>query len=107
MTEVTLPGGQKITVLDQADAVTVSEGGTALFKKEDRSKLTDDKRNDLFYWAIYQKQKKYELLNLAIEDPTKLAETYYLGMNVLTTKANFVKYDMHDVFTIADKTEDT
>ena len=64
MSEVTLPGGQKITVLDQADAVTVSEGGTDFFKKEDRSKLTDDKRNDLFSRAIYQKQKKYELLNL-------------------------------------------
>ena len=98
MIEVTLPGGQKIKVLE--DAVTVSESGTALFKKEDRAKLSDDKRNDLFSRAIYQKQKKYDLLNLAIEYPTKLSETYDLGMNVLTTKDNFTKYDMHDVFTI-------
>ena len=82
------------------DAVSVSESGTALFKKQDRANLSDDKRNDLFARAIYQKQKKYDLLNLTIEDPTKLSETYDLGMNVLTTKANFTKYDMHDVFIV-------
>ena len=101
MPEVTLPGGQKIKTLTDVNAVSVSEGGTDLFREEDGVKLTDDKCNDLFARAIYQqKQKKYELLNLTIEDPSKLSETYDFGMNVLTAKANFVKYDMHDVFTV-------
>ena len=95
-----MPVGKKIKTLADANTVSVSEGGTALFRKEDRLKLTDDKHNDLFARAIYQKQKKYELLNLTIEDPSKISETYYLVMNVLTTKANFLKYDMHDVFTV-------
>ena len=58
MPEVTLPGGQKIKNLTDVNAVSVSEGDTALFRKEDRVNLTDNKRNDLFAKAIYQKQKK-------------------------------------------------
>ena len=66
MPEVTFQGGQKIETLANVNAILVSEGVTALFIKEDRVKLPNNKRNNLFARAIYQKQKKYELLNLNI-----------------------------------------
>ena len=98
--EIVLPTGETLTILDEA--VVLNEGGTALFKKKDRVNLSDDKRNDLFHKATNQVQKRYDVLNITIEDPMKLSETYDLGMSIATTKENFIKYDMHDVFTVVE-----
>ena len=78
----------------------VTNEQVALYTKADRDKLSADKLNDLFEKAVAKSQTKYDLLDLKLDDPDKLEDTYNLEMAVDATRAHHVKYDMSDVFTI-------
>ena len=59
-----------------------------------------EKLNELFERAVAKSQVKYELLNLQIDDPDKLKDTYDLEMAISRMQSHHLKYDMHDVFTV-------
>jgi hypothetical protein len=72
-----------------------------IFKKENRSKLTEEKRADHFSKATAKQQTdKYKMLSLSIVNKDDLQDTYNLQMCIKETKQNFERYDMGDVFTI-------
>ena len=45
-------------------------------------------------------------MDLKIDDPDKLKETYNLEMAIELTRSNRVKYDLHDVFTVVEPHKD-
>ena len=80
----------------------MSDATTAFYKKSDCDSLSGDKLNDLFVKAVALGQKKYDLINLKLDDPVLIEETYNLEMAIGMTKSNHSQFDMHDVFTIVD-----
>ena len=93
-------GGVTITVAQTEKRV--DETTTAFYPKAGRELLTGDKLTDLFIKAVAESQKKYDFINLEIEDPEMLTDTYNLEMAIDKTKSNHTRFDMHDVFTIID-----
>lgn len=93
-------GGVQIPVA--ATKKVVNDTTTAFYKKADRDQLTGDKLNDLFVKAVSTNQKKYNFIDLKIDDPELLEDTYNLEMAIDKTKSNHSRFDMHDVFTIVD-----
>lgn len=71
-----------------------------LYKKEDRQKLTDDKKNDLFEKITKTRFTKFDLVTLTLSNEDKLDDTYNLGIQVGKLRSHFVKFDLHDVFTV-------
>ena len=45
-------------------------------------------------------------MDLKIDDPDKLKETYNFEMAIELTRSNRVKYDLHDVFTVVKPHKD-
>jgi hypothetical protein len=45
-------------------------------------------------------QPKFKMMNLQINDPDKLDDTYNLTSAIEMMKTNHIKYDLHDVFNI-------
>ena len=93
-------GGMPI-LLSNAKRV-IDESTTVFYKKEDRENLDVHKLNDLFIKAVTTSQKKYDFINIKLDDPDILEETYNLGMAITTTKVNHSQFDMHNVFAIVD-----
>jgi hypothetical protein len=86
--------------LEQAPTVLTTTSMT-IFKKENRSKLTEEKRADHFSKATAKQQTdKYKMLWLSIVNEDDLQDTYNLQMCIEETKQNFERFDMGDVFTI-------
>jgi hypothetical protein len=72
-----------------------------IFKKENRSKLTEEKRANHFSKATAKKQTdKYKMLSLSIVNEDDLQDTNNLKMCIGETKQNFERFDMGDVFTV-------
>ena len=90
--------GIKIKIAKTKKVVTVSN--TALYPKSDRDKMAAEKLNKLFERAVSKSQSKYDILDLKLDDPDKLEDTYDLEMAINRTRAHHLKYDLHDVFTI-------
>ena len=80
----------------------VNDTTTAFYKKADRDLLSGDKLNDLFVKAVSTSQKKYNFIDLKIDDPELLEDTYNLEMAIDKTRSNHSRFDMHDVFIIVD-----
>ena len=71
-----------------------------LYPKLSRKGISSDKLNDIFKRAVSKSQNKYDLLDININDPDKLKDTYNSEMGIKSTCSNNIKYDMHDVFTV-------
>ena len=80
----------------------VNETTTAFYKKTDRDNLDTNKLNELFIKAVATQQKKYDFIDLKINDPDMLKDTYNLEMAIETTRINNSRFDMHDVFMIVE-----
>jgi hypothetical protein len=58
-------------------------------------------KTDLFEPATAKKlQTKFTMMNLKLDDPDKLDDTYNLASAIDQMKENHLKYDLHDVFTV-------
>jgi hypothetical protein len=97
-------GGVKIKLAATARKDQVEDA--PMFKKEERSKLTEDKRNDLYEKATKNVLTKFDLMSLSIKDEDKLDDTYNMHILIAKMKAHLIKYDMHDVFQVLDVKED-
>ena len=84
----------------------VNENTTAFYKKTDRDNLDTNKLNELFMKAVATQQKKYDFIDLKINDPDMLKDTYNLEMAIETTRINNSRFDMHDVFMIVEPDDD-
>jgi hypothetical protein len=76
---------------------------TTLFSKEKRVELSEDKRNDFFDKAT---KATVDLMSVSLKDDEKLEDTYNIGIQIGKVKQHFVRYDMHDVFTVLSVEED-
>jgi hypothetical protein len=91
--------GVKVKIAATKKVVTPSDD--ALYPKSSRANMDPEKLNELFDRAAAKMPtKKYDILDLKIDDPDKLTDTYDLEMCINRTRAHHHKYDMHDVFTI-------
>jgi Zinc knuckle len=88
------------TVSVAATPQTIHAGNTPLYKKENRSALPEDKRNDLFDKATKTRSTKFDLVTLTLSEEDKLDDTYNIGIQIAQLRSHFIKYDMDDVFTI-------
>ena len=93
-------GGRRVELADSKQAV--DDTTTAFYSREDRNNLDTNKLNDLFVKAVSTAQPKYDFININLNDPNVLIDTYNLGMAVAKTRVNHNRYDMHDVFSIID-----
>ena len=90
-----------ITMKVSTVASTTKVSRTATYKKEDRSKLSAEKKHDLFSKITAPKQhKEFQLLEPSIQDLDDLDETYQLHMMLRQLQVNFITYDLIDVFKI-------
>lgn len=90
--------GVTIDICDTEQVVT--DETEALFPKAERAKMDRNELNKLFKDACAVAQTKYHLLDMKIEDPAKLRETYDLAMMIKDTRSHHATYDMTDVFTV-------
>jgi hypothetical protein len=73
----------------------------ALYTKASRAKLDIKEKTDLFERATAKKlQTKFTMMNLKLDDPDKLNDTYNLASAIDQMKENHLKYDLHDVFNV-------
>jgi hypothetical protein len=73
----------------------------ALYTKASRAKLDIKEKTDLFERATAKKlQTKFTMMNLKLDDPDKLDDTYNLSSAIDQMKENHLKYDLHDVFNV-------
>jgi hypothetical protein len=79
---------------------------TTLFSKTKRAELSEDKRNDFFDKATKVQLPKFDLMSVLLKDDEKLEDTYNIGIQIGKVKQHFVRYDMHDVFTMLSVKED-
>lgn len=79
---------------------TVTDETEALYPKAERAKMERKELAKLFKDACEVSQTKYHLLDMKIEDPAKLRETYDLAMMIKDTRSHHATFDMTDVFTV-------
>ena len=82
------------------DKGEIADGEEVLYRKEERNKLTEDKLADLYDKATKTKHKKFDFINLTLNDEDKLDDTYNLDMIIRKMRSSHYAYDMHNVFTI-------
>ncbi len=104
--EISSPPAQRVQTVDgiqfrvRQTKTTITEANQVLHRKQDRQRLTPEKRADLFNQATRKAHAEYELISLQFTDEDKLDDTYNLDIRIKKTKSTMVKYDMHDVFRI-------
>jgi hypothetical protein len=98
---------KKIVIIDGVEydleptPKTAFKANVATSTKADRAKMDVKEKTDLFERATAKKlQPKFTMMNLKIDDPDKLDDTYNLAAAIDTMKENHIKYDLHDVFKI-------
>jgi hypothetical protein len=80
---------------------TLKQIQVATYTKAYRAKLDYKEKAELFERASAKKlQTKFTMMNLKIDDPDKLDDTYNLSSAIDKMKENHIKYDMDDVFNI-------
>jgi hypothetical protein len=85
----------------------VTSENNVLYPKDNRDLMSPEKLNELFERAISKSLPTiYTAMDLKLDDPDKLAETYDLEMIIARTRTHHVKYDMHDVFTVVKPNPD-
>jgi hypothetical protein len=81
--------------------MTLKQIQVATYTKAYRAKLDYKEKAELFERASAKKlQTKFTMMNLKIDDPDKLVDTYNLLSAIDKMKENHIKYDMDDVFNI-------
>jgi hypothetical protein len=78
----------------------VSDETEALYPKAEWAKMDRKELNKFFKEDCETTQSKYHLLDMKIEDPAKLRETYDLAMMINSTRLHHADFDMTDVFTV-------
>jgi hypothetical protein len=71
-----------------------------LFPKAKCAELSEDKRNDFFDKATKAQLPEFDLTSVSLKDDDKPDDTYNIGIQIGKVKQHFVRYDMHDVFTM-------
>ena len=100
MSQYAIIGGRRVELANTEKVIV--DTTTAYNKKEDRNSLDAHKLNDLFMKAVRTSQKKYNFININLDDPDILEDTYNLGMAISRTQVNHSRFDMHDVFSVVD-----
>jgi hypothetical protein len=90
--------GRIINISTMAQIVTT--GSLPLFKKENQTLLSEDKRYDLFDKATKVQTTKFDLITLTLSEVDKLDDTYNIGIQWTQVGSHFIKYNMDDVFTV-------
>ena len=73
----------------------VTSENNVLYPKDNRDLMSPEKLNELFERAISKSLPTiYTAMDLKLDDPDKLAETYDLEMIIARTCTHHVKYDM-------------
>ena len=67
-------GGRQVELADSKQAV--DETTTAFYSREDRENLDTNKLNDLFVKAVSTAQPRYDFININLDDPNVLTDTY-------------------------------
>ena len=93
-------GGRRVALADSKQAV--DDATTAFYSREDRETLDTNKLNDPFVKAVSTSLTKYDFINIKLNDPNVLKDTYNLGMAIAKTRVNHSKFDMHNVFLIVN-----
>ena len=68
--------GVEFSIASSKRAITSST--TAFYPKAQRDQLDPDKLNDLFNKAVAKSQLKYDFIDLKVNDPELLEDTYNL-----------------------------
>jgi hypothetical protein len=80
---------------------TLQQIQVATYTKAYRAKLDYKEKAELFERASAKKlQTKFTMMNLKIDDPDKLDDTYNLSSAIDKMRENHIKYDLDDVFNI-------
>jgi hypothetical protein len=80
---------------------TVQQFQVAIYTKAARATMDFKDKTELFERASVKKsQPKFTMMNLQIDDPDKLDDTYNLTSAIEKMKANHIKYDLNDVFNV-------
>jgi hypothetical protein len=100
------------TQVDSGDGIMVEISSTpraikslqgTMFKKEDRSSLSMEKRTELFEKIISKSlDTKFAEISVTLSDAEKLDDTYNVALLIDKMKDHCVKYDLHGVFNIVD-----
>jgi hypothetical protein len=76
---------------------TLQQIQVATYSKAARAAMDFKEKTELFERASAKKlQSKFTMMNLKIDDPDKLDDTYNLSSAIDKMKENHVKYDLHD-----------
>jgi len=84
----------------------VNETTTTFYKKAGRDNLDTNKLNELFMKAVATQQKKYDFIDLQINDPDMVKDAYNLEMAIETTRINNSRFYIHNVFMIVEPSDD-
>ena len=84
----------------------INETTIAFYKKTERDSLDTNKLKELLMKAVATQQKKYDFIDLKINDSDMLNDTYNLEMAIEPTRVNNSRFDMHDVFMIVEPDAD-
>jgi hypothetical protein len=80
---------------------TLQQVQVAIYSKAARAAMDFKEKTELFERATAKKlQPKFTMMNLKIDDPDKLDDTYNLSSAIDKMKENHIKFDLHDVFKI-------
>jgi hypothetical protein len=101
-TRIDTGDGIMIDVASTPRAIQPSQGAI-MFKKEDRSSLSMEKRTELFEKITSKSlDTKFAEISVALTDVEKLDDTYNVAMLIDKMKDHCIKYDLHGVFNIVD-----
>jgi hypothetical protein len=80
---------------------TLQQVQVAIYSKAARAAMDFKEKTELFERATAKKlQPKFTMMNLKIDDPDKLDDTYNLSSAIDKMKENHIKFDLHDVFKV-------
>jgi hypothetical protein len=89
-----------ITIAVNPKAVPRKEG--AIYTKAKRKSLEESERMKLLESVQAKQQTLFHAINVSVNDPEKMTNTYSLANLLAENKRNLAKYDLLDVYTIVD-----
>ena len=94
-----------ITITVNPTAVPRKEG--AIYTKAKRKALDESERMKLLESVQAKQQTLFHSINVSVNDPEKMTNTYSLANLLAENKRNLAKYDLLDVYTIVDTVDGT
>jgi hypothetical protein len=102
-TEINTGDGVMVEISTTPRTTQATSLGGTMFRKEDRAKLSMEKRTELFDKIVLKKlDTKFTEVSISLTDVEKLDDTYNIAMLVDRVRDHFIKYDLHGVFNIVD-----